>query len=372
MSWIREPNAEPIPGYRLIEPIGSGGFGEVWKCEAPGGLYKAIKFVYGNLKSDDIDGVRAEQENRALQRIREVRHAYILSLERIEEVGGELIIVMELADKNLHDVYVEYQATGGRGIPRDKLLRYMQEAAEALDWLNEKYNLQHLDVKPRNLFVVSDHVKVADFGLVKHLGGQSGIQSGVTPLYAPPETFNGKISPQSDQYSLAIVFQELLTGIRPFSGKNVRQLALQHLQGEPDLRPLSEVERPVVARALSKDPDARYANCVASSAPCEKPSSPCGRRRSKRPNKSSYRIKNPDRLPRLPSRRTRPFPPPMRLTWRGRRQSTPWKPPIRLAPSSKSSTRSAAYSEVRKTWATRPVASTASRTSCRWRCRSWE
>ena len=58
MSWLREPNAEPIPGYRLIEPLGSGGFGEVWKCEAPGGMFKAIKFVYGNLESVDLDGIR--------------------------------------------------------------------------------------------------------------------------------------------------------------------------------------------------------------------------------------------------------------------------------------------------------------------------
>ncbi len=58
MSWLREPSAEPIPGYRLIEPLGSGGFGEVWKCEAPGGLFKAIKFVYGNLNSLDVDCVR--------------------------------------------------------------------------------------------------------------------------------------------------------------------------------------------------------------------------------------------------------------------------------------------------------------------------
>jgi hypothetical protein len=58
MSFVREPNAEPIPGYRLIEPLGSGGFGEAWKCEAPGGLFKAIKFVFGNLNSLDVDGAR--------------------------------------------------------------------------------------------------------------------------------------------------------------------------------------------------------------------------------------------------------------------------------------------------------------------------
>jgi serine/threonine protein kinase len=265
MSWLREANAEPIPGYRLIEPLGSGGFGEVWKCEAPGGLFKAIKFVYGNLNSLDVDGVRAEQELHALQRIKEVRHPFVLSLDRIEIVAGELVIVMELADKSLHDAYVECQAAGLIGIPRDDLLRFLRDAAEALDHMNDKHNLQHLDVKPRNLFLISDRVKVADFGLVKHLERQSasGLLGGVTPLYAAPETFNGRISERSDQYSLAIVYQELLTGQRPFHGKNVRQLAQQHLQGEPELRSLPESERPVVARALMKDPAKRFPNCMA-------------------------------------------------------------------------------------------------------------
>src|SRR5712664_3709548 len=136
MSFIREPNAEPISGYRLIEPLGSGGFGEVWKCEAPGGLYKAIKFVYGNLNSFDVEGVRAEQELRALKRIKEVRHPFVLSLDRIEVVEGELVIVMELADKSLHDLYVECQAAGMIGIPRDNLLRYLRDSAEALDHMN--------------------------------------------------------------------------------------------------------------------------------------------------------------------------------------------------------------------------------------------
>ncbi len=262
---LREPDFEPIPGYRLIEPLGSGGFGEVWKCEAPGGLFKAIKFVYGNLNSFDVEGARAEQERNALSRVKEVRHPFVLSLERIEIVDGELVIVMELADRSLHDLYVECQTAGLVGIPRDDLLRYLRDTAEGLDYMNEKHNLQHLDVKPRNLFLQGDRVKVADFGLVKHLerASASGLMGAVTPLYAPPETFTGKISGRSDQYSLAIVYHELLTGVRPFNGKNVRVLAQQHLQEDPDVRALPEGERPVVLRALAKDPARRYPNCLA-------------------------------------------------------------------------------------------------------------
>ncbi len=83
MALRIEKNAEPLPGYRLVERLGSGGFGEVWKCEAPGGIFKAIKFVYGNLNSLDGDAVRAEQEYSALNRIKEVRHPFILSMDRI-------------------------------------------------------------------------------------------------------------------------------------------------------------------------------------------------------------------------------------------------------------------------------------------------
>src|SRR5438874_2176087 len=267
MSCLRQSGAEPIPGYRLIEPLGSGGFGEVWKCEAPGGLHKAIKFIFGSLNSLDIDGARAEQERKALERMvqKDVRHPFVLTNELIREIEGEVIIVMELADRNLHEVYLEHQSAGLIGIPRDDLLRYLRDAAEALDFMCEKHGLAHLDIKPRNLFLVSDRVKVADFGLVKHLerSSASGVLGGVTPLYAAPETFTNSISERSDQYSLAIVYQELLTGQRPFNGKNARQLAHQHLNEEPDLRVLPEAERPVLARALSKEPGKPFPNCIA-------------------------------------------------------------------------------------------------------------
>ena len=70
MNWLREPDAEPIPGYKLISPLGSGGFGEVWKCVAPGGLMKAVKFVGGE---SNAGGSLASQEFEAIERIKSIR-----------------------------------------------------------------------------------------------------------------------------------------------------------------------------------------------------------------------------------------------------------------------------------------------------------
>jgi len=260
-----ESRAEPIPGYKLIDRLGGGGFGEVWRAEAPGGLMKAIKFVYGDLQSlAQGENNRAEQELKALARVKTIRHPFILSLERFDIIDGQLLIVMELADRSLWDRFRECRKSGLTGIPREELLCYMEETAEALDLMNVQYDLQHLDIKPQNLFLVHNHVKVADFGLVKDLEGlAASVTGGVTPVYAAPEVFDGWVSRFSDQYSLGIVFQELLTGVRPFAGGNTRQLILQHLQGEPDLSPLAEGDRPIVARALAKKPPDRYPTCLA-------------------------------------------------------------------------------------------------------------
>jgi serine/threonine protein kinase len=264
MAIIKQPNVEPIPGYRLIAPLGRGGFGEVWKCEAPGGLFKAIKFVYGNLENVERESMQAHEELRAIQCIKDIRHPFLLSIDRVESIAGELVIVTELAEKNLHEVLVEYRQQGLEGLPRVELLRYLSEVAEVLDLMNGQHGLQHLDIKPRNLFVVSSHVKVGDFGLVTDLAASTadGKLGAVTPLYAAPEVFQGRVSRSSDQYSLACCFMELLTGKLPFDGRNSRQLLMQHLQDDPNLAPLSDADRPIVARALSKAPLERYESCV--------------------------------------------------------------------------------------------------------------
>jgi len=272
MALRIEANAEPIPGYRLIDRLGSGGFGEVWKAEAPGGLFKAIKFVQRHAPEDDDSAIamnedrsRADQEWKSLGRVKTVRHPFILLLDRYENIDNFLVIVMELADRTLSDRFKECRSQGLPGIPREEMLGYMAEAAEVLDLMNEKYQLQHLDIKPQNLFLVHNHVKVADFGLVKDT--TSGVKlmtitGGVTPVYAAPETFDGKFSRQSDQYSLAIVYQEMLTGYRPFTGTSMKQLILQHLQNAYDLTPAPISDRPAIARALSKNPEDRFATCL--------------------------------------------------------------------------------------------------------------
>jgi hypothetical protein len=249
--------AELIPGYQLIEKLGTGGYGSVWKTTAPGGLLKAIKVVFG-----EAGGQKADQELKALQRIKEVRHPFLLSLERIETLDGHLLIVTELAEESLWDRFSHLRQEGLWGVPRDELLAYLRDAADALDYMSEAHGLQHLDVKPQNMLLVGGRIKVADFGLVKNLFGTSVTATGgVTPIYAPPEAFDGRVSRHSDQYSLAIVYQEMLTGVRPFPGATVMQLAQQHLHGRPLLDPLPAADRPVMARALARAPDKRYPNC---------------------------------------------------------------------------------------------------------------
>ncbi len=249
-----------LPGYTLADRIGSGGYAEVWRAEAPGGIQKAVKIVYGY-----YDDEFASQELKALERIKGVRHPFLLSLERFEIISGRLAILTELADMSLDQRLRQCRADGLTGIPRDELLQYMADAAEALDFLSQKHSLLHLDIKPENLLVLGDHIKVADFGLVKELASrtQNSLVSGMTPTYASPEMFDDEPSAHSDQYSLAIVYQEMLVGTLPFPGRTAAQLAKQHTQAEPQLMALPAEDRPVIARALAKKPEDRFPSCKA-------------------------------------------------------------------------------------------------------------
>jgi formylglycine-generating enzyme required for sulfatase activity len=253
---------EPIAGYRLVRPLGRGGFGEVWEASAPGDFHVALKFIR-------LDTNEAGVEQRSLDVIRNIRHPHLLDVQFATRVADCLVIAMPLCDESLMDRL----RASPHGLPREKLLEYMDELARAVDYLNEPNHrssdgtmvgVQHRDIKPHNIFLVGGSVRLADFGLAKILAATSASHTGsMSPHYVAPEVFEGRVSQRSDQYALAITYYQLRTGKRPFEGDSFHQIIYAHIHAEPDLSALPEHERPVVARALARRPEDRWPSCRA-------------------------------------------------------------------------------------------------------------
>jgi len=261
--WAWSRDLQPIQGYRLIRRLGKGAMGEVWEAEGPGGMPVAIKRVGLGSKCGEV-------ELSALELLKRVRHPHLLSIHGYWLLAHELIIGIELADHCLSSLLKELKQKRGKGMSRVDATNYLVDAAEALDYLSRPIHrvndqwvrIQHRDIKPANLLVQGGAVKVADFGLAKAL--EHVVQSltiSMTPAYAPPEFFRGETTPSSDQYSLGVTYYELRTGKVPFSG-SLHEIMDGHLHQEPQLEELDEPERRIVARALAKNPELRWASCV--------------------------------------------------------------------------------------------------------------
>jgi serine/threonine protein kinase len=245
-----------VEGYTLVHELGRGAFGAVWKATGPGGFPVALKFVR-------LDHQASGHELRSLELMRDIRHPYLLGLFGAWQRGAWLIIAMELADGTLGQRLKAVVQQGQPGIAFAELLRYMEEAARGLDYLNE-HGIQHRDVKPQNLLLVGGGVKVADFGLAKFLEHSIASNTGaMTPAYAAPEFLQGQTSATSDQYALAVTYYQLRSGRLPFTG-HLAQILDGHRRHLADVSVLPQAaERTAVARALAKDPLARWPSCQA-------------------------------------------------------------------------------------------------------------
>ncbi|MCI0377799.1 MAG: bifunctional serine/threonine-protein kinase/formylglycine-generating enzyme family protein [Gemmataceae bacterium] len=255
---ISKKPALQVAGHDLIERIGMGGFAEVWKAMAPGGIPKAMKIIIR-----PVDQAEAQRELEALQLIKSMRHHFLLSTHSFQAENDRLSIVMDLADGSLRDCLNKYRKEGKTAIPLPELLKYFRQSAEAIDYLHSK-KVQHRDIKPENILLVEGNVRVADFGLAKATGSialKSATFAG-TPLYMPPETWNDKSHPNGDQYSLAIAYFELRTGRRLFKDGGLPSLMRAHLEESPNLDPLGEAEQNVLKKALAKNPEDRFSSCL--------------------------------------------------------------------------------------------------------------
>ena len=272
--------------YELIKELGRGGFGQVWKASGEGGGDVALKIV-------NLVGLKeAKRELWALERINKVRHANLVTVSAAYVIDGNrtrlkpkdwdsdsavaLLLVMTLCEKSLEQVLQEHRAAGLPGIPLDELLHYMEGAARGLDYLHKPNPAQgrdqaivHCDIKPLNILIAGGEPLICDFGLARVF--DTGDTKYTTQLgsiaYMPPEVLlEGKAAtPPSDQYSLAISYIELRTGLLPFgSGEQVTLGDVNRalINDSHNLTRLEDGERSVIQRAIVREPRNRYPTCL--------------------------------------------------------------------------------------------------------------
>jgi serine/threonine protein kinase len=252
VEWT--PGFELVPGCVLQRRLAAGAFGEVWKARKDGFGELAIKRIRVT------DPVR--NEARALRAMKGLRHRYLARVYAYRRVGDLLIVAMELGDETLQDRFEACQKQGTPGIPQNELLKYLRQVGEALDYLYFSRNMLHRDVKPSNLLLVRGTAKVCDFGLGKVLENLQAEHSGVLTFeYAPPEFLERKMVASSDQFSLAATYCYLLTGTRPFAGASAREIIMSHAMGNVSLDAVPAPQRPVLMRALARNPADRFLSC---------------------------------------------------------------------------------------------------------------
>jgi hypothetical protein len=142
-------------GYELVEKLGKGHFGEVCKALNSSRRPMALKFV----RLDDEDS-KVELKALDLMMRMDVRHPHLVEIIETRERRPYLVIVMQLADKSLLKKLEEERAKGHLGIGVPEILKYFEEAAEAVDYLHREKSLHHRDVKPANLLLVGNCVRL--------------------------------------------------------------------------------------------------------------------------------------------------------------------------------------------------------------------
>ncbi len=248
---------DKIGDYQLLEKVGSGGFGDVWKAEKRTSLdinHFALKFF--RPKDDGIDFEKVGKELKVWKQLKGLPH--VISVIELDGFEDYVYVVSDFADGGS----LANRLKNNKGLPEAEAVKITLQILTGLENLHDK-GFIHRDLKPDNILIMNGKYYLADFGISREVKSHSkATGTAGTMEYMPPEAFekNPSVTPQTDIWAVGVILRQLLTGNLPYPQEDQPSLIAAILMSEPEPMPdtVPEGLREIIKKSLQKERAKRF------------------------------------------------------------------------------------------------------------------